>query len=321
MSETHGIFLQTTPHTIAAGAICYIKLGRGGELAADCFAGGCIGLGFEDVPHDLCARGDWNGVRQHFLSAGKTSSKAAGHTRELRTFYEAGPETLWITFVDGRLWWAFAEASISWDAARRLPRQRRTIGPWRSCDASGAPLLARSLSARLTSVGYYRGTICEVREKEYLLNRLNGREEPIIAEAAQLRGALHDLAQRLIATLHPRDFEIMVDLIFNASGWRRVSILGETEADTDLLLEQIATGERAFVQVKSKATPASLDDYIARFKERGDCGRMFFVCHTPSRALAKRAETESDIDLWFSETLAEKALRAGLFDWLVERVR
>lgn len=118
---------------------------------------------------------------------------------------------------------------------------------------NGAPLLARALSTRLTSISRYQSTVCNVRERGYLLDRLNGREEPLIAEAEALRTELHGLTQRLISTLHHRDFEIMVDLIFQASGWRRVSVLGESEADADLLPEQIATGERAFVQVKSKS--------------------------------------------------------------------
>lgn len=100
-----------------------------------------------------------------------------------------------------------------------------------------------------------------------------------------------------------------------------MSVLGETEADADLLLEQIATGERAFVQVKSKATPAVLDDYVRRFKARGDCGRMFFVCHSPSPALVARTTPDAAVNVWLADTLADKALRADLFDWLVERVR
>lgn len=64
-----------------------------------------------------------------------------------------------------------------------------------------------------------------------------------------------------------------------------------------------------------------LDDYVRRFKARGDCGRMFFVCHSPSPTLSGGADKYAAVDLWLGETLADKALRAGLFDWLVERVR
>lgn len=323
MDGTHQLQAGSNVQPIAPVSVNYIKLGRSGQFAGDCFAGGYIGLGFDAIPHDLCRGGDWQGVRACFLAAGKKPAKAADHTREVRTFYEADADVLWITLAQDRLWWAFAEPLVSWEptAAGRLPRRRKTIGPWRSADVNGAPLLARALSTRLTSISRYQGTLCAVREQRYLLDRINGQEEPLIAEAEALRTALHDLTQRLILTLHHRDFEIMVDLIFQASGWRRVSVLGETEADADLLLEQIATGERAFVQVKSRATPAVLEDYIARFKARGDCGRMFFICHSPSPALAKQANGYAAIDLWLGDSLAAKALRAGLFDWIVDRVR
>ena len=40
-----------------------------------------------------------------------------------------------------------------------------------------------------------------------------------------------------------------------------------TRADVDLVLDQPATGETAFVQVKSKAGQSVLDDYIGRFRQ------------------------------------------------------
>lgn len=47
---------------------------------------------------------------------------------------------------------------------------------------------------------------------------------------------------------------------------------------------------------------------------------MIFACHSPSKALAKRASM-SGLDLWFGETLARKAVETGMFGWLVDRVR
>ena len=47
-----------------------------------------------------------------------------------------------------------------------------------------------------------------------------------------------------------------------------MSRVGENLTDVDLILEQPTTGERAFVQVKSKASQSTLDDYIGRFREK-----------------------------------------------------
>lgn len=135
-----------------------------------------------------------------------------------------------------------------------------------------------------------------------------------------LQSQLINMAERLIADLHWRDFEILVDRIFADSGWRRVGVLGETQADVDLIVEQTATGERAFVQVKSRATPAVFQDYVDRFREYGDCDRMFFICHSPKGSLRQHACPPA-VEMWFADTIARKAVRAGQYDWLVQRIR
>ena len=307
---------------VDAAQIRYIKLGEGGAFARECIDAGELGLSFANVPHDLCQRGDWDGVNRALIAQGRSQGAATRQTGEIRDFYELDADALWITFAEGLLWWGFAAPGVDWrdDLVGRLPRRRLVIGGWRSEDIAGAPLRTRNLSTRLTCVAGYRGTVCKVAEAEYLLRRINGEIEPLVREGETALQTLHDLAARLIQRLHDKEFEVLVDLIFQASGWRRISVLGETEQDIDLLIEQIATGERAFVQVKSRATPAVFNDYVDRFHAYEGCSRMFFVCHSPTAAL--NATTPPDgVDFWRVDTIAEKALRAGLFDWLIERVR
>ena len=45
----------------------------------------------------------------------------------------------------------------------------------------------------------------------------------------------------------------MVDLIFARNGWQRVTDVGGSQKDIDLILMQPTTGEKAFVQVESRA--------------------------------------------------------------------
>ncbi len=319
MSETYRL-----QGAIKPAAVRYIKLGPDGAFARPCIDAGVVALAFDAIPCDLCGAGDWDSVRQLFLDEGKSSAKANDHVRELRAFYELGADALWVTFAEGALWWAFADPEVTWDgsAAGQLPRRRKTIGAWRATSLNGAPLRMQGLSTRLTRVNAYRGTICKVEDSDYLLRTLNNEEDPLIVEATAARGALHDIAVRLVQRLHEKDFELLVDLIFAASGWRRVSVLGETEKDIDLLIEQIATNERAFVQVKSRAAPDVLDDYIERFRAYGGADRMVFACHSPTPALIARAAAATErVDLWLADTLAQKAVRAGLFDWLIEQAR
>jgi hypothetical protein len=309
--------------SISASAVRFIKLGPAGRFAQDCFDKNYIGLSFREQRHDLCQSGAWDALRACFREAGKSAAVASNFVRELKDFYTLGSDTLWVTFAQGRLWWTFAEPDVTWhdEAKDQLPRQRKCVDGWRSTHRSGAPLFIRDLSARLTQVTRYQGTICDIANRAYLLRRINGDEEPLAAQAIILRQDLVLLAERLIEALHWKDFEILVDLIFSASGWRRVGVLGGNQADVDLVIEQIATGERAFVQVKSKADQAVLTDYIDRFRASGDCDRMFFVCHSPTGALRKTQEGADDIDIWTGRQLAEKVVRSGLFDWVVAQVR
>jgi hypothetical protein len=305
---------------INPSAIRYIKLRTGNRLAKECIEQSIIRLGFDGVPHDLCTTGDWDGVHQTLRRLGKAQGAATNQAQQIQDFYKLDADTLWITFWEGKLWWTFAEPGVLAYDSHEYRRHRRTRSQWRCTDVNGEALALRNFSTKLTQTAGFRGTLCNVRERDYLLRRINGEEEPRVVEAMALQCQLIDMAERLIADLHWRDFEILVDRIFADSGWRRVGVLGETQADVDLIVEQTATGERAFVQVKSRATPAIFQDYVNRLREYGDCDRMFFICHSPQGRLRQDA-CPPDVEMWFADTVARKAIRAGQYDWLVQRVR
>src|ERR1700730_9581136 len=47
-----------------------------------------------------------------------------------------------------------------------------------------------ALSSKLTKVANFRATICKVEEEDYLLRRINGIEEPVVARANEARRAM-----------------------------------------------------------------------------------------------------------------------------------
>ncbi len=300
--------------------IRYIKLGAGGSWVQPSFERSEIQFGHRSVPHDLCVRGDWDAVVRYLADLGRSPAKAKDGMREIRDFYTLGPDCLWITFADRHLWWAFAEPAVVWLGAEedgRGARMRKTVDSWRKANIKGEPLRTDHLSTKLTQVAAYRQTICRVKEADYLIRRINGVDEPVVARAREARQAMVAVASEMIAGLHWADFETLVDLIFSRSGWQRVSRVGESQADVDLVLEQPSTGETAFVQVKSKAGPSVLQDYIDRFRRSGDYEHFFFICHSPKGALS--TEGDSRLHVWAGDRLADAAVKAGLFDWLVER--
>jgi len=115
--------------------------------------------------------------------------------------------------------------------------------------------------------------------------------------------------------LRDRDFELLVELVFSHSGWRRLGIVGKTQKTIDIDLELPSTGERAFVQVKSDTTSAQLAEYINRLEEAGPYDRMFYVFHSGE------AETDDErVSVIGPEQLAKMIVDAGLVNWLIRKV-
>jgi hypothetical protein len=85
----------------------------------------------------------------------------------------------------------------------------------------------------------------------------------------------------------------------------------------DLILSQPLLGETAWVQIKSTASQADLNDYLDRFQRDGSCDRFFFVCHSSVGPLTP--PEQSGLHLWTGERLSDAAVGAGLIDWLIER--
>jgi hypothetical protein len=298
----------------------YIKLGRNSQYAEQAFQDGLLLLSHRSVPHELCSAGAWDVVREDQLATGEAGANVTRKINELRAFYELDDDTLWITFANGHLYWCFASGPaeayevVNDDDPRRL---RRTRDDWHRTALTGEALTSRSLSSSLTKVANYRATICSVKPVEYLLRRIRGDFDPLHQQADKLRGSMLETTLAMIQKLDPTEFETLVDLIFLRGGWQRAGVLGKSIPDVDLIVEQPATGETAWIQVKSGATQAMLEDYLARFTADGSCDRFFFACHSPKGPLS--LPDEPHLHLWTGEPLARAALAAGLFDWLIER--
>lgn len=148
---------------VAPVAARYIKLGEGGVYEKQCIeTDQTLWLGYRGVPHGLCTEGDWNAVNHYFIDVeGCTPGTAANHVRQVRAFYEGGPNDLWVTFYANQLWWGFAGAEITVLADNS--KTRAILGGWRPTNINGDPLTKSSLSGLLLSMEGYRGAICNVR--------------------------------------------------------------------------------------------------------------------------------------------------------------
>ena len=135
-----------------------------------------------------------------------------------------------------------------------MSKTRNVAGKWNDCDIEGNPLIKARLSGKLLAVQGFQGTICSVKEQDYLLHKINATSEPHVAEAQTAQENLITALIPIIKNLHPNDLEILTDLIFRQAGWQRTGVAGKTEKDIDLDLLSPITEERIAIQVKSRAS-------------------------------------------------------------------
>jgi hypothetical protein len=326
-SAQTGVALETaTPMaeepalTFKPGAIRYIKLGENGKWATNALQQGIIPFGYRLVDHRSCLGGDWSEVRRQLIGMGRSAQGASQGLREIKDFYGLPTDTLWITAADGHFWWAFADGPVveaERDNLDEPARYRRTRAGWSNKSLTRRPLTVRSLSSALTRTANYQMTICTVKHADYLLRRIRDERNPLHVHATECRTKLRDAGLRMIQQLDWRDFEILVDLIFARGGWQRTSVLGKYQIDVDLILSQPLLGETAWVQIKSTASQAGLNNYLDRFQRDGSCERFFFVCHSAAGPLT--LPPQPGLHLWTGERLSHAAIEAGLLDWLIER--
>ena len=301
---------------ISAKQARYIKLGTTGIWEKSALEQGIMPVYFSKGTHALGLSNDFEGAKKLYLSEGKSPSTAADQARQLLDFYQLGRDTLWITFANGDLWWCFAEPDVILDA-NGVNRHRKVIGQWRNTSISGKPLHMVELNGNLTKTAGYRSAICRIYpdQFDYLIRKINDAERPVVVEAQRARGSMIGSIVALMQELQPNDFEVLVDLVFSQSGWRRLGAVGKTQKTVDMEIELPSTGERAFIQVKSHTKQAELDRYVEAFEERIE-NRMFYIYHSARYGVHTQ---HPRVSLIGPEKLAEMVLNAGLFDWLLQK--
>jgi hypothetical protein len=297
----------------------YIKLGESGSWEADCIRAGTLRLGYRDLPHELCSAARWSEAEKRALVFSKDQGAATRHIKQVRLFYETPSTTLWVTFHADRLWWCFAQSRI--ELLEDQTKLRRTIDGWHDCDIEGNPLYKAKLSGKLLATQAFQGTICSVAEHNYLLHKVNGTVEPHVSAAQAALDTLVVTLVPIIKKLHPKDLEILTDLIFRQAGWSRTGVAGGIERDIDLDLLSAITNERIAVQVKSRASEREYLDYRSKYANMRGYMRFYFVTHSPTAKLETVAAAADDQSFvfWGPQELAQYAARNGLVGWLLDK--
>jgi hypothetical protein len=295
----------------------YIKLGTGGKWAVESIQTQRLRLGWSGIPLSVVHDGDWERVRELLAKEHTNKSTITADTGRLRDLAESGPEDVWITFHNSRLYWGRLDSlPMEEDHESKF---RRLATPWSDTDARGRVLLANQIPGRIAQLQGFRATVCRVGEKEALQRLLMGVTSPEYDDLESARASLIGATVGAIRQLHWKDFEILVDLVFRQAGWRRRSVLGKAMKYADIELEAPITGEAFQVQVKSQADLPEFQNYVAQFDQRG-FHRLYFVVHSPTASLASVAPPEG-VDLVLPHRLAELVVDHGLTGWLMDKVR
>lgn len=303
---------------ISADRVRYIKLGEGGGWERECFERGIVRMGYNTGIHfDLLTAANLAAYGKTYADAGKVKGKVTEIVNVVRTFRDDSGKILWITFSDRLLWWCFlAPVSTLEKHTDGRGTFRRTLDGWRSTDLAGQPLRMETLSGHITQLAAYKATCCDVKDPEYVVRRINGDRRPEVVEAERLTADLRRVVESMMKLLTPQDFELLVDLVFSGSGWRRQGVVGKTEKLVDMELWLPTTDEHAFVQVKSKATQREFDEeYAEAFAGMAQFGRMFYVYHSGHIECSDKKVT-----ILGPEQFAGMVLEAGLTSWLMQRV-
>jgi hypothetical protein len=304
--------------------IRYIKLGEGGKWAKDCFEQKIIRLGYSsgtDEVFDLASNKNWSGVEKYWQKNGKTVGVSKNFTNQIKDFFTDEGSTLWVTFEDGYLYYCLSDGDAV-QPDKKFPNANATSylkakNGWKNIDAKGNLLIATQLSGMITKTQAYRGTICQFSPQpeadNYIKNRISGTISKSVYEAEAAKQNLLDKVKPLILSLTPKDFEILCDLIFSNSGWRRTSKTGGTQKTIDMELQNPVTGDTAFVQVKTKTTSKEFESYVNK-KRSTNYDRMFYVYHTGE---IKHSDIDVDISVWNLEKVAQQVINNGLVDWVI----
>ena len=303
---------------IQAKNALFINLGRKGKYQKDCIENSnTIQLGFKDTPHSACLKGEWEEVEKYWNRHKKNKGKATETVRQIKDFYESPEDTIWITFHNRKLFWCFAERKVYLHKDRS--RFRKVKGKWSSKDINGNILYIEKLSGNFTKVQRFQGTICRVKEFDYLLNKLNNKRLPEIQEAEIALDELKYKLKPLIQKLTYKDFELLADLIFTSSGWKRISTVGKTEKYIDMVLFSPVNNKKAFVQVKSASKLDEYKKYKKDFIEMKQYDEMYYVVHTPDDKLDHILETNKNIKVITLNKITELTINSGLINWLIEK--
>lgn len=316
--------IENLPQT----SVLYIKNGAHGKWWPVAKADGQVHAGWLNIPHDLLRNPDYEAIKQRqiddYTKLGKTKGVAVTDANALWRLLHEPSQHIWITFEDGRMWWCTVR-----DGAVINPtgQDEHSGNFWLVCDRRWSDQslvhkrkLANSmLPGTVSAVAGFRATVAKPTAWETILRIIRDEQDDDAIKAANARASYVAAIENMVRRLHWKDFELLIDLVFARTGWTRISVLGATQKGIDMEVRNLAADEIAFVQVKSSADQAALDDYIEQFEAQSDrYARMIFAVHTPHGLTPPKDDLR--VQVWTGERIARLVVGLGLGEWVESRL-
>ena len=133
---------------------------------------------------------------------------------------------------------------------------RRAIDRWRNTDVNGNRLRLDSMTTKITKVASFQETIAKPSGAADLLRQIRGIQSDHHERAARALDEMETAVGDLLDQLHQDDFELLIELIFSSSGWKRISAVGGTQKTLDIAMVLPTTGEHCVKEIRTAALGA-----------------------------------------------------------------
>jgi hypothetical protein len=303
-------------------AVRYIKNGAGSRWWQAARTLNQVHAGWAKLPDNLLETNDLPGIEERLRAEYDGNPGFKQDFNQLAALLDRPSRYVWTTIEDGCLWWCTVQDGITVNSkGESLDRGHFWLNcelPWSNRSLGGRELATANLPGSVEATRGFRGTNCTPDASPEMLRVIRDEEDVDAAAAVLTRQAYEAAVLKIVTRLHPKDFEVLVDLILSRTGWARIAKLGGVTEGIDVEVENAATDEVAFVQVKSKAGQPTLADYVDRFLKRPRYKRMIFAVHTAVGSLV--APNDPRIQVWDGPRIASLVVKHGLGDWVATRV-
>ena len=300
----------------------YIKLGKGNIWAEDSINNDKIRIGWKDQTIGDIKNANWEKIKEELLSETKNSSTATRDLNALKNLV-SNDDKIFISFFDSKMYWCKPKnGTINSDT---ISKYILVDGKWNCTDISGNTTFhINQISGKLSKYQGFRATCCligkQFDETNYLKRLINNEKSAEYLSISEHSQALNKIIEKQIQQLHPKDFEILVDLIFRQAGWKRYSVLGDTMEFFDLILEEIISKSRYGIQIKTKSSKDEFIQYSEEFQEKykSTFNKFIFIVHSPDSSYTNYQNSHENVELWDAEKLSELTIELGLLNWILK---